>query len=244
MTCVKKPEKRIKREDVRERGTFFKDHEVLDYEKKRYRGFDQKIVDWRERRVIKKLLKETKREAGKVLDLPCGYGRFSELLTEEASCLISGDRSFSMVKRALDNRAVSGMTNAPGAVCDAVEGLPFKAEAFDGIFSMRFFHHLHSRSSRTRVLKEFFRTSSDWIIISFYSLNPVHKLQRRMRKAAGKSRTNINMMSRKDFVSEAEEAGLHVKRICPLFKGLHSQHIALLKKAEFYPYAGLERKTG
>jgi len=244
MTCVKNPEKRIKEDDVRSKDTFFKDHEVLDYEKKRYRGFDQKIVDWRERKVINKLLKETKREAEKVLDLPCGYGRFSQLLTERAPCLVSGDRSFSMVKRALDNRSVSDMTSRPGAVCDAVEGLPFKAGAFDGIFSMRFFHHLHSSGSRIRVLKEFFRTSSDWIIISFYSLNPVHKLQRRIRKATGKSRTNINMMSRRDFVSEAEEAGLHVKRISPLFKGLHSQHIALLKKTEFYSYTGLKGKTG
>jgi SAM-dependent methyltransferase len=244
MTCVKNPEKRIKEEDVKSKGTFFKDHEVLDYEKKRYRGFDQKIVNWRERRIIKKLLKETKGEAEKVLDLPCGYGRFSQLLTEKVPCLISGDRSFAMVKRALDNRSVSDMTSKPGAVCDAVEGLPFKTGVFDGIFSMRFFHHLHSRNSRIRVLKEFLRTSSDWVIISFYSLNPVHKLQRRMRKATGKSRTNINMMSQKDFVLEAKEAGLYVKKISPLFKGLHSQHIALLGKTEFYPYAGLKGKTG
>jgi len=222
----------------------FKDHEVLDYEKKRYRGFDQKIVDWRERRVIKKLIKEAKGEAEKVLDLPCGYGRFSELLKEETPCLISGDQSFSMVKRAMRNRAASNMDSGKGAVCDAVEGLPFKAGAFDGIFSMGFFHHLHTRNARLKVMKEFFRTSSDWIIISFYSLNPVHKFQRRMRKAAGKSRTDINMMSQKDFVSEAEEAGLNVKRICPLFKGMHSQHIALLKKTEFYPEAGLKGKAG
>ena len=211
----------------------FKDHEVLDYEKKRYRGFDQKIVDWRERRVIKNLLKEAKGKAEKVLDLPCGYGRFSELLIEEATCLISGDRSFSMVKRALHNREASNRDLGMGTVCDAVEGLPFKAGVFDGIFSLRFFHHLHTRSARIKVMKEFFRTSSDWVIISFYSLNPVHKLQRRIRKASGKSRTDINMMSQKDFISEAEGAGLFVKKVSPLFKGLHSQHIALLEKTEF-----------
>jgi len=211
----------------------FKDHEVLDYEKKRYRGFDQKIVDWRERRVIKNLLKEAKGKAEKVLDLPCGYGRFSELLIEEATCLISGDRSFSMVKRALHNREASNRDPGMGTVCDAVEGLPFKAGVFDGIFSLRFFHHLHTRSARIKVMKEFFRTSSDWVIISFYSLNPVHKLQRRIRKASGKSRTDINMMSQKDFISEAEGAGLFVKKVSPLFKGLHSQHIALLEKTEF-----------
>jgi len=228
---------------MRSQRIFFKDREVLDYEKKRYRGFDQKIVDWREKRIAGRMLKQDKGSAKRILDIPCGYGRFSEFLAKNSVYLISADLSFSMVKRAMENRFSSGIDKGSGTACDAVEGLPFKAEIFDGIFSLRFFHHLHEREQRIHVLKEFFRVSSSWVIISFYSLNSLHKAQRRIRKMAGKSRAHINMMSKKDFIGEAREAGFYVEKICPLIKGLHSQHMVLLKKAESYSQSSLKRKS-
>ncbi len=229
---------------MRKKRTTFNTHEVLDYEKKRYHGFDQKIVDWKERRVINSLFGERDKERARILDLPCGFGRFSGLLAQKSQWFISGDVSFSMVKRAVQRRIFLEMNGGIGVACDAAEGLPFEDEALEGVFCMRFFHHVHEKNQRIQILKEFFRVTSDWVMVSFYRLNILHRLQRKIRKMGGKSRTNINMISKKEFIQEAEKSGFRIKKITPLFRGVHSQHIALLKKVKPYFNSGFEGKAG
>ena len=59
---------------------------VREYEKRRYRGLDQRIVHARETKIIRKMLAEAAKDAAgrdgmrRVLDMPCGYGRFTAML--------------------------------------------------------------------------------------------------------------------------------------------------------------------
>jgi SAM-dependent methyltransferase len=206
----------------------FKKQEVEQYERKRYRGLDQRLVHSREEKILRKILEKIGKEGALALDVPCGYGRFSPLLLERGLSLVSSDLSFHMVKRAVERN--EGSIRHSGVVADGISGLPFKGKAFDFILSVRFFHHLHQEEERKAVLGEFSRVAKEGIILSFYQLNPLHVLQRKLRRRIKKSKTKIKMLSREEFQREVEEEGFKIVRVYPLFKGIHSQHIALLQK--------------
>lgn len=211
----------------------FRDDEVADYERRRYRGLDQRLVHRREMRILRKILGRIESSAppaapSYALDAPCGYGRFSGLLLERNFLLVSSDLSPAMVRRA---RAKDTISIKPmGIVSNISGGLPFRAGAFRLILSMRFFHHLHRSEERRRALAEFAAATKAWLVLSYYQANALHLLQRRLRRLAKKSRTRIKMISRREFEKEAGAAGLEIVRLFPLWRGIHAQHIALLKK--------------
>jgi SAM-dependent methyltransferase len=209
----------------------FRRDEVADYERRRYRGLDQRIVDRRERRILDRLFREVgpADRATPLLDAPCGYGRFSAFLLARSDFLVSCDLSAAMVERAVAREAPR--MRSRGVVADLKAGLPFGSETFAAVCSMRFFHHLHHSQDRRAVLREFHRVSGRWAVVSFYRLNPLHRLQRRLRRRIKASRTRIKMITREEFETEAREAGWEVVRLSPLLRGIHGQHIALLEKA-------------
>lgn len=209
----------------------FSQEEVAAYERRRYRGVDQRLVDWREKKIIQRFLRlGSSGSAGRplALDAPCGYGRFSRLILERGFELVSADFSPAMVERA---RAKGYKSSFPiGIVADMKAGLPFRESCFQLILCLRFFHHLHLPAERRVVLEELNRVCRDKLVISFYRLQPVHRLQRALRRLIRRSPTRISMLPLTVFRQEAEQAGFEVKEIRPLFRGIHAQCIALLQK--------------
>ncbi|MGQ9471001.1 MAG: class I SAM-dependent methyltransferase [Candidatus Aminicenantales bacterium] len=209
----------------------FSQEEVAAYERKRYRGIDQRLVDWRERKVIQRFLRLTPwQSAGSplALDAPCGYGRFSRLILSQGLGLISSDFSAAMVEQA---RRKGYKSSYPvGVVADMKAGLPFRDNCFHFVLCLRFFHHLHLSAERSAVLGELNRVCRDKLVISFYRLQPIHRLQRALRRLIHPSPTRISMLPLAVFLQEAEQAGFVVKEIRPLFRGVHAQCIALLEK--------------
>lgn len=208
----------------------FQSNEVREYERKRYKSWDQKWVDRRERSIIRDLLGRAGDISGPVLDIPCGYGRFSGLLREMTQELISSDIAYAMVERARAKRRQAGEARPFGVTGDVLQGLPFRQEAFQGIFSMRLFHHIHESGDRIRILEEYSRVTSAWVICSYYQMNRLHRWQRRIRRKIKKSPTRICMINRTEFENVCRAAGFDVKASIPLLKGIHAQHISLLLK--------------
>ena len=211
----------------------FKEHEVADYERRRYRGVDQRIVHGRETRILRKMLGTAGAEQpadhrALALDAPCGYGRFTGLLLEAGFRPVNCDLSLAMVRRARAKDFIS--PNAIGTVANVTRGLPFRAGMFPLVFSLRFFHHLHTPEERRAAFGEFARAGSGWLILSFYRANFLHQAQRALRRRVKRTRTRIKMISRREFEDGAARAGFRVVRITPLFRGVHAHHIALLKK--------------
>lgn len=206
----------------------FKKDEVEDYERKRYRGLDQRLVHEREKRILRKILDRIDDDLASALDLPSGYGRFSDLLLERGLTLVSSDLSFHMVKRARERSQQRSLHSQ--VVADAKRGLPFKRQAFTILLSMRFFHHLKSREERQFILNEFSAVAAKWLILSYYKKTFFHLLQRILRRKIKKTKTQISMISNREFQEEARQAGLKVIKIFPLFRIIHAHHMALLKK--------------
>lgn len=208
----------------------FKEHEVEEYERKRYRGIDQKLVHRRETRILERLLGRIASAPGNVLDVPCGYGRFSSLLGKKGWPLASCDYSFSMVKRARESGKESGIQKNWGVVADAKKGLPFKENTFPILLCMRFWHHVHDPLERRAILGFFSGVTSGWLILSFYKVNALHRMQRSLRRKLKRSPTRIKMIAEAEFFSEIAEAGFECLEMVPLFPGIHAQHVALLQK--------------
>ena len=204
-------------------------HEVEDYEKKRYRSLDQRLVDRREKRILRRILERIFEDSVRVLDIPSGYGRFSDLLLEKGAALVSSDLSFHMVRRAQERNLLGRPHSA--VVSDAKKGLPFKEEAFSILVSMRFFHHLQQGDEREFILKEFSTVSSKWVILSYYKENLLHSLQRKLRRRIKRTKRRISMISGREFRQEVNRAGLSVVKVFPLFRIFHAQHIVLLRKS-------------
>ena len=212
----------------------FRPDEVAAYERKRYRGLDQRLVNARETRILRKLLSLSRPGnpaaggSARALDAPCGYGRFAGLLAGAGFEVFGADLSAAMVGRA---RARAAAAAPPaGVVANLTRGLPFRRGAFALVFSMRFFHHLHDSPSRRAALAEFARVSGEWLIVSYYQANPLHLAQRALRRKLLRKKTRIKMISGREFREEASASGFEVVRLVPLFRGLHAQHIALLRK--------------
>lgn len=210
---------------------------VTDYEKRRYRGLDQRLVDSREKRILRRILCGLKKKGGPawereggalILDAPCGYGRFSRLLLDKGVRLVSSDLAFHMVERAVEKK--EGLRHVGGAAADFRRGLPFKPGVFDYVFSIRLFHHLHPEEDRGAVLREFARVAKEGVILSFYRARGLHALQRKLRRLFKRTQRTIKMVPGATFEKEAAEAGFTIERVVPLFRGIHAQHIALLKK--------------
>ena len=121
----------------------FQENEVKEYEQKRYRGIDQRLVHARETHILETFLERIALKSGNALDVPCGYGRFSGLFRKRTWDLVSCDYSFSMVKRARESGGESKLLKDWGVVADAKQGLPFKADTFPILLCMRFWHHVH-----------------------------------------------------------------------------------------------------
>lgn len=207
----------------------FRKHEVEDYERRRYRGLDQRIVHGREMRILGRYFRLIRPGQGRILDAPCGYGRFSGLCLAQGLRLTGADLSFHMVRRALD--ASPAPARHSGALADLKAGLPFKDGAFDIIFSMRFFHHVHDPEDRRRILAEFGRVAGGWAIVSFYRMNELHSLQRLVRGRLLRKKRKIKMVSWAEFREDLWAAGFVVRKKKALFAGLHAQQILLLEKA-------------
>ena len=202
---------------------------VIDYEARRYRGWDQRLVHSREIRILEKALSHAAEGCGPALDLPCGCGRFTGLLLEQGWQPVNADYSIEMVRRALDRSR--SLHQIPGIVADAKANLPFRENSFDLILAMRFFHHVHDSDELLSILTEFARVSKDWIIASYYKANALHRLQRWFRGKAVKGQTRIKTRSQEEMKTLASLAGLRIVRVYPMIRGLHSQHILLLSRA-------------
>jgi SAM-dependent methyltransferase len=223
------------------RKNTFSDLEVAYYEKTRYRGLDQRLVHRREEKILEKIFGSIGLDSGTALDIPCGYGRFTGLLVRQGLTPVCSDYSISMVSRAL--RRTDERPSPAGFVADAKRRLPLKDSSADILLSMRFFHHIHGQDCRRSILSEFGRVTSRWVVVSFYQSSPIHRLQRHIRNLFKKTQRKIKMIDKGEFEQALEGSALKVERTYSLFRGIHSQKIALLKNESEDRPSGTARKS-
>ena len=150
------------------------------YLDKHQRGFWRRLNTWRETAMARRAL-HLAGDPSSVLDLPCGTGRFWELLAEHPGRKIFGaDLNLAMIE--------TGMMYRPSAITSRVE--VFQASAFsipkpdnfvECVFSIRLLHHFSKSEDRLAILREFKRVASSTLVISLW-IDGNYRAMRRQRR--------------------------------------------------------------
>ncbi|MBM4181497.1 MAG: class I SAM-dependent methyltransferase [Betaproteobacteria bacterium] len=174
---------------------------------------------------------------GRVLDLPCGAGRFWPLLAErEDREILAADNSSDMIGIALAQQ--------PAHIVSRVR--TFRTSAFaielpdrsvDSIFCMRLLHHVRDSAHRLAMLREFHRVTEDSVIVSLwvdgnYKAWKRARLERR-RAGSGKVGTNANrfVVPRAVIEQEFAQAGFTVQSHLDFLPGYAMWRVYVLRKA-------------
>jgi len=168
----------------------------------------------------------------KILDLPCGAGRFWSMLAEDPErTLYAADNSQDMVDTAkrFQDKEVAGRFKC------------FQTSAFsidmpdlgvDSIFCMRLLHHITEESDRLAILKEFYRVTKDTVCLSMWSDGNIHYRKRKRNEAqrsAGRVKNRIAIAA-KQAESEYREAGFRVVDYLDLLPGISLWRFYILAK--------------
>jgi SAM-dependent methyltransferase len=103
-----------------------------------------------------------------ILDLPCGAGRFWELLVESgATELTAADYSADMLEVARTSQPEELASRFTLLNTSAFD-IDLPDNAVDCIFCMRLIHHVGTTEDRLRILKEFSRVTRETVCISLW----------------------------------------------------------------------------
>lgn len=191
---------------------------VKKYQQKRYKHFDQKVIDMLEKSLVKNIFSKYN-IYGKILDIPCGYGRFHPILNDFGE-IHAADNGKLIAKFQEENVGLAKSTT----VCDAAD-MPFDKNSFDAVFSIRLMQHIHDRGERIKIYKEFCRISKEWIIISLYVDTFIHNIFKKIDNKKAK----ITFLDNRTILSEFKEAGLESVIDKFVLPGLHGHKIYLTK---------------
>jgi ubiquinone/menaquinone biosynthesis C-methylase UbiE len=158
------------------------------------------------------------RLATTILDLPCGTGRFTDLLDSHCAQLLQGDLAGAMLAQRQNQRS--------WALQGSLHQLPLADDSVDLAFCFRVLHHFPERELRIQVLRELARVSRKWVLTSYYDAHSLPIWRDRLR---GRERS-LTPVSHAQFTQEAAQAGLKVVLRGFRQRWFSQQVIALLQR--------------
>jgi SAM-dependent methyltransferase len=159
---------------------------ATDYARKFQRHWTERVNNWNEQRLLKRLLQSV--SIGKfdrsALDLPCGYGRLYHVLRDLGASVVEGDWSFHLLSAARLFHADERNSSPPtGYVRATAFSLPFRDRAFGLVLSVRLCHHIREHQERLQYLREMMRVSRKWLVFTYFDTesikNRAHEFRRR-----------------------------------------------------------------
>jgi SAM-dependent methyltransferase len=201
-----------KKQDLAFSGKYNADH-AEQYFEKHNNGFWRRLSNWREHQVARKALKVAG-DPQRVLDMPCGTGRFWSLLAEDMK------REFHVVDYSQDMIDI-GLKLRPqsvtGRIASATQGSAFSLEladnAVDNVFCIRLLHHIGERADRLKILSELHRVSASTAIVSLWVDGNFKswKRQRMEAKRPARQYQNRFVISASSIEQEIASAGFKIK---------------------------------
>ncbi|WP_353220829.1 methyltransferase domain-containing protein [Salinisphaera sp. S4-8] len=199
------------------------------YAKRRYRGFFQRVVAWREQRLAARLLARPHADCnGHIVDLPCGYGRFYPLLKQMNFQVSALDQSQAMVDIYRDHTDFGERDHAQQA--DVLQALPEQAHSARRALCVRLFQHLHDPALRVRALQTLAGDGRQIVLTYYDDACLQYWSKRALMRLKGRT-VRVKMIPRAAFEAEVAQAGLRIVERVPLFAGLHAQTWVLLTPA-------------
>lgn len=174
---------------------------------------EKKLSDRLEHRMAVRALKMAGNPTS-VLDLPCGTGRFWDMLASEPSReLMAADYSESMLEVARKVRQESVVKRFRIFQSSAFD-IQLPDSSVDCVFSMRLMHHIGEAPNRVAMLKEFHRVARDTVVLSLWVDGNYKAWRRRSleskRQQRGKKSDNRFIAPRAVFEKECRDAGFEI----------------------------------
>jgi len=182
------------------------------YFEKHEQEFWRRLSNWRDHQICAKALKIAGNPKS-ILDMPCGTGRFWDLLVKDPECkLWASDNSQDMINAGLKFRppeVASRFETFQGSAFD----LPVEDNFVESVFCMRLMHHIGEHEDRMKLLGELARVASDSILLSLWVDGNLTAWKRKRREAKRKEKRFQNRFVIPQAVIEDEfrESGLTIE---------------------------------
>jgi SAM-dependent methyltransferase len=181
----------------------------------------------REDQVIRGWLADLPRGA-RVLDMPCGTGRFIPLLCDRGFRYVGADVSLAMIEEA--RRTAAGRTTIGFVNADA-EHMAFRDECVDCVIIWRLLHHIGDASIRVGMLREAARVTRSKVVVSFhhpFSFTHWRKVLQRVARGGGSSGHTV---SQRQLKRDGESCGLRLVDVQGVRKYVSVNWFACFEKA-------------
>jgi ubiquinone/menaquinone biosynthesis C-methylase UbiE len=188
------------------------------YDDTRFGGAFGRLKNWREQRVVRQAVKHAG-NIQRVLDVPCGTGRFLRSLVNSIPHLVGVDVSRDMIDLSRRHCTFKGLPagHLEYVQCD-VKNLPFHNDSFDLVVSGRFLHHLFHlpQAMQIQIMQEFARVSRRWVLGDFNIQFGVKYYWNEVRAVLRGKRFKSRRMTRTEVFGELNKAGLEVEKVYPM----------------------------
>jgi ubiquinone/menaquinone biosynthesis C-methylase UbiE len=192
------------------------------YARKRASGASSRRREAAEAAAVERLLDRSGLAAGAcALDCPSGTGRFTGLLSRRGLRVIAADIAAPMLER------VSG--DGGRVVADALR-LPFASGSFELVLCVRLLHHVPDAFERRALLAELARTSSRFVLVSFFHSVSFHEVRDRVFAWFRPFRRTRHAITLRTLTREARACGLMVRGSSALFRYVKRQWFVLLER--------------
>jgi len=210
-----------------------------EYHQKHQSSFGRRFSNRWEQRMARRAL-QVAGNPSSVLDLPCGAGRFWELLAEDPRReLYAADYSEGMLAVAKQLQPAEIASRFQTFQTSAFD-IKMEDAAVDGILCMRLLHHVGEREDRMRIYREFHRVARDSVCLSLW-VDGNYKAWRRLKleqdRSSGKKPRkrkkefqNRFIHSRKELEQEFSEAGFVVAGKVDFLPGYSMWRTYVLRK--------------
>lgn len=192
------------------------------YAERRYRSLDQRLVHALESRLVLRYVDGLAEPGGRVLDMPCGCGRFTEPLLARGLAVSAGDAK----PARLDMLAERVGGDVPRA-CLRSDDLPYGDDDFDAAVCVRLLQHLHDREERRATLGELARVARRGVVATVYMEAAPHRLVHAARR-----QKNLSRYDRARLAADLAAAGLRIRRMASPIPLLHAQTVLQLVPAD------------
>ena len=201
------------------------------YLEKHKHGFWHRVSDWREKHMAGRALAMAG-EPKSVLDLPCGAGRFWELLARVPDRqLMAADYSQDMIDTALNFQSPH-ITKRFKTFQTSVFDIKLPDAAVDCIFCMRLLHHIGREEACTKMFREFHRVSRDTVCVSLWVDGNLQALRRRGSQSHRQTRQYYTrfLFDRSQIESKFHQSGFNIIGYVDLLPGFSMWRTYVLKR--------------
>ena len=161
-----------------------------------------------------------------VLDMPCGGGRLSPVISEFARSIIEMDLALGQL---LYGRETCRISSPQIWIRASGFQIPLKDNSVDGSVCIRLSHHLYSLEEKEKLLSELLRVARRFVIFSFVDSNSLKYTLRRWRHRIAGTPLKTNSVSIRELKEISKRHGGDMSA-CPAIGPFQAHRYALIVK--------------